>query len=147
MDYRSKYFQELIKITSILDHTIANEIYYDLSKLEVWYLPELDELKYYLDALMHIEINEWKIILQEFKRHFHCPIRNELLVDLIKGTRKFNHKIKPFKFYEYISFNSCVNRKEFIRNVKLLKEYSNYDYIYSYLSRNILNSFRKETRI
>ena len=105
MDLRNSYFHEILKIIRTLDKDVRESIYLDLLKLDVWYLPEPEEMKYFVDRLFDISYVEWKFILKEFRNPLHCSIRNSKIAEILENIRKFDLKTKPFQIHHFNDYH------------------------------------------
>ena len=101
-DIRKIYFERLNKLIRPINEEIRTTIYFDLLKLEDWRLPNLDELQEYFEKLdFDINITLWKLIKAEFLYQFHIPLRNDIVIFVLKFIHENQMSIKPFVMRKY----------------------------------------------
>lgn len=150
MDYSNKYFRKLLKITSFLQEDTRNEIYYDLAKLEIWKLPWIDEIEYFVNSLGEISIREWKFILKEFQNPYHNPIRNERFVEIIKLIRFYNLRIKLheiYYFYESDFKHEFVSKNSFKCWFRISQRFGKTFILYDRSTKSLLDKFSRKIRV
>ena len=131
MDYKYRYLRELQELIQSLKESVKIEIYYDLIKLEDWMLPDMNELKEYLNALdFDIDVMLWKFIYKELTFIHHAKVRNERVIRMLKFIKNKKLKIKPFVTTYAPMFPDWKSDEAYFLRAMRIKHYDRRDHYY-----------------